>query len=101
MANLIGDAMPNLQAAMLANFGDPAEYSTGSGLATKVTVVVSQPRTDELTSSKILRMELRESDLVIPPARGHTVTVNDVTYQVLSVDRDIFGWVSLACEVKR
>lgn len=101
MANLIGDAMPNLQAAMLANFGDRAEYSNGSDPATFLTVVVSQPRTDELTASKILRIELRDSDLVIPPARGHTVTVNDVTYQVLSVDRDIYGWIALTCEVKR
>jgi hypothetical protein len=101
MANLIGDAMPNLQAAMLANFGDRAEYSAGGDPAFFVTVVVSQPRTDELTASKILRIELRESDLPIPPARGHTVTVNDVTYQVLGIDRDIYGWVALTCEVKR
>jgi hypothetical protein len=102
MANLIAQYMPRLQAALLGNFGDEATYDSGFGEPIALTVKVTQPRMDDGSIARWLKLKFRAADLAGQAVeRGHLITVGEVRYRIHSSEQTRFGWVTATCEVER
>lgn len=101
MSNILTEAMPAVNAALLEVLGDSITYTAPAGTAQTVTAVVSDGAflADE-TPGIVLRVEFRSTDIFAAAVKGAVIAFAGGTYCVQSVEVDRYGWVKLGCTKK-
>lgn len=95
-------AFADLNAAVLAEFGENCTYTAPGGVAVAFVAVVRSGIMSEVgAAANAIRLWTRSASFQTLPARGGVVVRGGATYSVVDVDVEVEGGLSIGIEKQR